>query len=205
MIVEHVYECHYNEKPMMETVVLRYGNTNTYLINGSAGSILVDTDMPGTIGAFFKEIKRHGIRIKDISFVMATHYHPDHMGLISELMDMGVRLLLVDIQNSHIHDWEAKIGSKPIDGKSARIISIDESRSFLGELGIHGEMIHIPSHSEDSVGIMLDDGTLIAGDLSPISYLQSEPEVSQLRDDWNLILDHHPKLVLFAHSNQLVF
>ena len=52
---------------------------------------------------------------------------------------------------------------------------------------------------------MLDDGTLIAGDLSPISYLQSEPEVSQLRDDWNLILDHHPKLVLFAHSNQLVF
>ena len=65
-----------------------------------------------------------------------------------------------------------------------------------------------PMHHRKSnavVGIMLDDGTLIAGDLSPISYLQSEPEVSQLRDDWNLILDHHPKLVLFAHSHQLVF
>ena len=186
-------------------IKLRYGNTNTFYIPGSKGGLLIDTDWAGTLPQFFKAIKSAGLGISDISCVLATHYHPDHMGLISEVMDMGVRLLLVDIQNSHIHDWEAKIGSKPIDGKSARIISIDESRSFLGELGIHGEMIHIPSHSEDSVGIMLDDGTLIAGDLSPISYLQSEPEVSQLRDDWNLILDHHPKLVLFAHSNQLVF
>lgn len=189
---------------VMETIVLRYGNTNTYFIKGSAGCLLVDTDMPGTIGSFFKEIKKHDIQVKDISFVMATHYHPDHMGLISELMDMGVRLLLVDVQESHIHDWEAKIGSKPIDGKQARIISIDESRAFLESLGIRGEMFHIPSHSQDSIGIMLDEGTFIAGDLSPMSYLQTEPEVSQLRNDWDLILRHQPKRVVFAHSNQLI-
>ena len=188
----------------METIVLRYGNTNTYLIKGSSRSILVDTDMPGTIGSFFKEIKKHNVQVKDISYVLATHYHPDHMGLISELMDMGVNLLLVDVQEGHIHDWEAKIGSKPIDVKSATIISTEESRSFLGGLGIRGEMIHIPSHSPDSIGIMLDDGTFIAGDLSPMSYLQTEPEVSQLRNDWNLVLKHQPKRVVFAHCNQLI-
>lgn len=187
----------------MRTIVLRYGNTNTYLIKGSSGNLLVDTDMPGTIHAFFKSIKSHDIKVKDISFVMATHYHPDHMGLISELMGMGVKLLLLDVQADHIHDWENKVGTKPIDGKSAMIISFAESRTVFDGLGIQGEIIYIPSHSSDSVCIMLDDGVCIAGDLSPLSYLQSEPEVSQLRDDWNLILGKHPKRILFAHSNDI--
>ena len=187
----------------MRTIVLRYGNTNTYLIKGSSGNLLVDTDMPGTIHAFFKLIKSHDIKVKDISFVMATHYHPDHMGLISELMGMGVKLLLLDVQADHIHDWENKVGTKPIDGKSAMIISFAESRTVFDGLGIQGEIIYIPSHSSDSVCIMLDDGVCIAGDLSPLSYLQSEPEVSQLRDDWNLILGKHPKRILFAHSNDI--
>ena len=187
----------------MRTIVLRYGNTNTYLIKGSSGNLLVDTDMPGTIHAFFKSIKSHDFKVKDISFVMATHYHPDHMGLISELMGMGVKLLLLDVQADHIHDWENKVGTKPIDGKSAMIISFAESRAVFDGLGIQGEIIYTPSHSSDSVCIMLDDGVCIAGDLSPLSYLQSEPEVSQLRDDWNLILGKHPKRILFAHSNDI--
>lgn len=33
----------------------------------------------------FKEIKSHCIDIKDITYVLATHYHPDHIGLVSEL------------------------------------------------------------------------------------------------------------------------
>ena len=187
----------------METLILRYGNTNTYLIKGTNGNLLVDTDMPGTMDAFFKEIKRYGIQVKDISHVMATHYHPDHMGLISELLEMGVGLLLFDVQKSHVHDWEGRFRTKPIDDESAKCITIAESRGFLSTLGIEGEVVHTPSHSEDSVSILLDDGTCIAGDLSPLSYLQTEPELSQLRSDWNLILDHHPNRVMFAHSNQL--
>ena len=67
---------------------LRYGNTNTFFLEGSNGGLLIDTDYAGTLSAFFRAIKAAGITVREISYVMATHYHPDHMGLISELMEM---------------------------------------------------------------------------------------------------------------------
>ena len=58
-------------------IELRYGDTNTYLIPGSGGGLLVDTDYAGSLDGFFKAIKRAGIKVDDICYVMATHYHPD--------------------------------------------------------------------------------------------------------------------------------
>ena len=75
---------------------LKYGNTNTFFIRGTKANILVDTDYAGTLPSFYKEIKKHGIGIGDITYVLATHYHPDHIGLVSELMKQGVKLLLID-------------------------------------------------------------------------------------------------------------
>ena len=72
---------------------LRYGNTNTFLIPGSGGYLLLDTGYAGTLPAFYRAIRQAGVRVSDISFVLATHYHPDHMGLIPELMKLGVKLL----------------------------------------------------------------------------------------------------------------
>ena len=73
---------------------IRYGNTNTVLIKGDKGSILIDTDYAGTMPSFYKTIKSLGIKVSDITYVLATHYHPDHIGLISELMSQGVKLKL---------------------------------------------------------------------------------------------------------------
>ncbi|MCR5006659.1 MAG: MBL fold metallo-hydrolase, partial [Clostridiales bacterium] len=62
---------------------LKYGNTNTFYIRGSQKSLLVDTDYAGTLPAFYKALKAHELQVTDIDYVIATHYHPDHMGLIS--------------------------------------------------------------------------------------------------------------------------
>lgn len=73
---------------------LKYGNTNTFFING----LLFDTDMFGTLGTFYKSIKQNNIQMNDIKYVICSHYHPDHMGLVSELMKQGIKLLLIDNQ-----------------------------------------------------------------------------------------------------------
>lgn len=82
---------------------LRYGNTNTFFIRGTGDGLLIDTDFAGTLPAFYRAIKEHSIKISDISYILATHYHPDHIGLVSELMKQGIKLLLIDTQKSHIH------------------------------------------------------------------------------------------------------
>ena len=193
----------------MRTIVLRYGNTNTYLIKGSSGNLLVDTDMPGTIHAFFKSIKSHDIKVKDISFVMATHYHPDHMGLIGELVKQGVKLLLADVQKDFVHFSDRifdrdKLQYVPIDETAAAVISCEESRGFLKRLGISGEIIHTPSHSDDSISLILDNGDCFVGDLEPFEYLGAYEENPKLKKDWERILSFNPKRICYAHAPEMI-
>lgn len=187
---------------------LRYGNTNTFLIRGTSGNLLVDTDYAGTLPLFFKEIKKHNIRLSDITYVMATHYHPDHVGLVGELAEMGIKLLLIDTQVGYVH-FSDKIFARdnlkyvPIDREKANIVSCEESRVFLRDnMGINGEILSTPSHSNDSVSLILDGGICFVGDLEPIDHLNAYEDNQALKKDWELIRSRCPKTVFYAHVNE---
>ena len=190
---------------------LKYGNTNTFFIRGTAGNLLVDTDYAGTLPLFYKEIKRQDISMKDITYVLATHYHPDHIGLVSELMKQGVKLLLADAQREYvgfsdeIFAREKHLEVEPIRKEEATVITCEESRVFLRTLGIDGEIISTTSHSEDSVTFILDDGTCLVGDLEPMEYLGAYEENEKLAKDWERILSFQPKRICYAHANEKVF
>ncbi len=190
---------------------IRYGNTNTFYIDGEKGGLLIDTDYAGTLPQFFKAIKAASIEMNDISYVLCTHYHPDHMGIISELQKLGVTLLIVDVQSSSVHFADEiffrdkRLDYKPIDEALAKMICCENSRNFLCGIGICGEIIHTPSHSEDSVSIILDDGNCIVGDLEPIEYLAAYEQNLKLKNDWEKIMRYHPKRVLYAHANEKEF
>ncbi len=187
---------------------IKYGNTNTFLIRGTKGSLLVDTDYAGTLPAFYKAIKELGIKVSDISYVLATHYHPDHIGLVSELTDQGVKLVVMESQTDFIHysdpifAREPNLNYKPIDESKALILKFDEAPSFLDSLGINGNIGRTLSHSEDSIYVALEDGTFILGDLEPLEYLEAYKDNQLLKTDWDNILKQDPKLLLYAHANE---
>ena len=187
---------------------LKYGNTNTFYIPGKSGGLLIDTDYAGTLQAFFRALKTNHLELNDISYVLPTHCHPDHIGLIGELQHLGVKPLLVDIQLATVHFPDEIFGRDkhlryaPIDEKQATIISCDESREFLRSIGIEGEIISTPSHSEDSVSVILDCGDCFVGDLEPYEYLNGYENNLQLQKDWSLILSRNPKRILYAHANE---
>ena len=187
---------------------LKYGNTNTFFIRGKHGGLLIDTDYAGTLPAFYKAIKENNIKINDITYVLATHYHPDHIGLISKLMKLGVTLLLIDIQCGYIHfadeifKRDSGLAYEPINEKDAVIISCKESRTFLSAIGIEGEIVSTGSHSKDSISVVLDDGCCIVGDLEPIDYLDAYEHNPVLQADWELIMSYKPKTIYYAHANE---
>lgn len=189
---------------------LRYGNTNTFLVQGESGYLLVDTDYAGTMPAFYAAIKKYNIKVKDILYILATHYHPDHIGLVSELMKQGVKLLVIDTQCSQIHysdeiySRDKHLNYEPVDEKNAVVISFRESREFLKNIGIAGEIIPTTSHSEDSVSLILDNRICIVGDLEPIDYLDAYEENTALKSDWELIMSHNPKRIYYAHANEKI-
>ena len=184
--------------------ILKYGNTNTCYIDGG---LLVDTDYAGTLQGFYRALKSCGIQIKDIRYVLATHYHPDHMGLIGELMKQGVRLLLLDTQYDHVHFSDKifekdKLYFEPINETAATVITCAESRAFLAGLGISGEIVSTPSHSPDSISVILDNGCCIVGDLEPMEYLEAYDDNEPLKCDWEHILGFAPKRIIYAHANE---
>lgn len=187
---------------------LRYGNTNTFLIRGAKGNVLVDTDYAGALMMFYKSLKANGLTVKDINYVIATHYHPDHIGLISELTGQGVKLIIADSQSGSVHysdeifAREPGLRYKPIDESSAVVISADESRSFLKDLGIDGELFYTPSHSEDSISLSLDEGICIVGDLEPYEYLAAYDDNEKLKSDWDKVLSYEPEVIYYAHANE---
>lgn len=192
----------------METVItLRYGNTNTFLVRGGRGNLLIDTDWAGTLDAFRRALKEKGLHTEDIGYVLATHYHPDHAGLIGMLMRLGTRLVLMETQAGHVNDpdgifaREGRSGYVPADETRALLLSFGGSRAFLEGLGIRGEIFATPSHSPDSVSVYLDEGICIVGDLEPYAYLAAYGENAALRRDWDRVLDYGPAMVYHAHAN----
>ena len=189
---------------------LKYGNTNTFYVPGKSGGLLIDTDYAGTLQAFFRALKTNHLELNNISYVLPTHCHPDHVGLIGELQKLGVKPLLVDIQLATVHFPDEIFGRDkhlryaPIDEKQATIISCDESREFLRSIGIEGEIISTPSHSEDSVSVILDCGDCFVGDLEPYEYLDGYENNLQLQKDWSLIMSRKPKRIFYAHANEII-
>lgn len=189
---------------------LKYGNTNTFFIRGTGGNLLVDTDYAGTLPAFYKAIKDYNIKISDITYVLATHYHPDHIGIVSELMKQGVKLLLIDTQSQYVHfadvifGRDKRLSYEPINADNAIIINCNESRDFLHDMGIEGEIISTTSHSNDSISLILDNGICFVGDLEPIEYLAAYEENIALRGDWDSVMSYNPKIIYYSHACEKV-
>ncbi len=191
---------------------LRYGNTNTFYIPGTNGGLLIDTDMAGTMPLFFRAIKAGGVETGGIAYVLATHYHPDHCGLIGKLQGLGVKLLLMDVQKPYVHSADGIFAREkhtdfvPVKEEAACVIGCAQSRSFLQGLCIEGEIFPTPSHSADSVSLLLDNGDCFVGDLEPLEYLEAyEGGNPALQDDWRRILRRHPGRVFYAHANEKLF
>lgn len=190
-------------------IELKYGNTNTYLIKGKEKYILFDTDWAGTFERFCQAIKSIGIQIQDIEYLFLSHFHPDHMGIAGQLAELGIKIVVVDIQKNFVHfSDEIFVKEKnksfiPIDDAKVILISIDESRSFFEKLGIQGEIIETPGHSDDSVSIWLDDGMLLVGDLNPLYELPLH-EGTQIADTWNKLLKMRPNKICYGHAKTAI-
>ena len=79
------------------------------------------------------------------------------------------------------------------------VINCDESRSLLENIGIPGEILHTPGHSEDSVSLLLDDGSVFTGDLTPPQYIGLEdPQV--VHESWRLLRERGAKRVYPGHG-----
>jgi ribonuclease/clavin/mitogillin len=181
-----------------------YRSTNYWVVSAGTSRLLVDLGYPGTMGMMQANLRRMGVPLEEIRYALATHYHIDHAGLAQELKNAGVSLLVVDLQLPAIAllTRSTKPADHFIDITTAGnvIISTDDSRDFLKRIGIDGEIVHTPGHSDDSVSLLLDDGSVFTGDLTP-PQLTEEEHASVVMDSWRRLRDRGARHVYPGHGS----
>ena len=189
----------------MQILELNYTSTNTYLIRGRIGLLLFDTGWAGTFRDFCREMGEKGIPVQDISYILISHYHPDHCGIAQEIADCGARIAVMDLQAEYVHAADSVFRREPdkyhhpIDESKVRIVDMHDSRAFLAELGIDGEILWTPGHSEDSISMCLDDGRFFVGDLNPLYELELH-RGTRIGESWEMLLARHPKIIYYGHA-----
>ena len=180
-----------------------YRSTNYWVVSAARSRLLVDLGYPGTMGAMRAGLKRMGVPLKEIRYGLATHYHIDHAGLAQELKLVGVPLLVLETQVAAIplmQQW-----TKPQDHYRAItlhdnvIISFAESRSPLARIGIAGEIVPTPGHSDDSVSLLLDEGAAFTGDLTPLP-LAGEDDADRVAASWRRLREHGATRIYPGHG-----
>lgn len=179
-----------------------YRSTNYWVVSAGTSRLLVDIGWPGTLGTMKANLKKMGVPLAEIRYALATHYHIDHAGLAEELKREGVPLLVLDVQVSAIPVM--KTWTKPhdhyVDITEAGnvVISFSQSRALLGQMGLAGEIVPTPGHSEHCVSLLLDDGAVFTGDLPPQAYVFDNP-IAQA--SWQLLRARGAQRVYPAHGS----
>jgi ribonuclease/clavin/mitogillin len=187
----------------MNIVNVGYDSTNYYVLADSQPRLLVDVGFPGTLPKLAHQCSRMGVNLSRIKHLLLTHYHPDHAGLAQELKNKGIKLIVVGEQVSAIP--ALKIHMKPgqnyldITLTDNLVISIEDSRAFLSKLGIQGEIIATPGHSDDSISLILDEGAAFTGDL-PHPLLLTDDADDASRQSWAKIRSLKVKTVYPGHG-----
>jgi ribonuclease/clavin/mitogillin len=180
-----------------------YRSTNYWVVSAGRSRLLVDLGWPGTMGRMRAALKRMDVPLEEIRYGLATHYHIDHAGLGQELKQAGVPLLVLDVQVSAIPLM--KRWTKPEDHyleitpDDNITISCAESRPLLERIGIAGEIVHTPGHSDDSVSLLLDDGSVFTGDLTHPAFVGMEdPDV--VSASWQRLRERGARRVYPGHG-----
>jgi glyoxylase-like metal-dependent hydrolase (beta-lactamase superfamily II) len=190
--------------PSAVTIVnVGYRSTNYWVVSAGKSRLLVDLGWPGTMGLMRANLERMGVPLEEIRCGLATHYHPDHAGLAQEFKLAGVPLLVLETQAAAISLMKSWV--KPRDRyieitlHDNLMISFAESRAVLERIGIPGEILPTPGHSDDSVSLLLDDGSAFTGDLTPQALLAGD-DSSVAAASWKLLRERGATHVHPAHG-----
>jgi glyoxylase-like metal-dependent hydrolase (beta-lactamase superfamily II) len=189
----------------MNIINLSYKSTNCYLIAVDNGWLMVDAGWPDTFSQLLQLLNQNDISVNEINYLIVTHFHPDHAGLTQNLKDLGTNLVLHEVQVPYINKLNLmykknpKANFKDIMTNNNIVLTDADNRSFLKSIGINGELITTPGHSDDSVSLIIDDCCAFTGDLPALSLAEAYDDFV-IDDSWDMIQRHPVRKIYPGHG-----
>jgi len=190
---------------MTAPLALTVKSTHFYLVGCTGGSLLIDAGWE--MAQFAAQMKAYKIPWTQIRWIMFTHHHPDHAGLVQEIRELsGARLIIHEKQIPYLDTlrafMEKKGPYKPIRVEKTDLISPD--RAALAAIGVNGEIVRTPGHSDDSISLVLDSGDAFIGDLHTPDYADEESYPVVL-ESWKKLRDLGTRTCYHSHTPPFPF
>ncbi|MDD3174606.1 MAG: MBL fold metallo-hydrolase [Herbinix sp.] len=189
----------------MNVINLTYKSANCFLISADDGWVMIDTGWPDTFSQLLQLLNQNNISAYEINYLIITHFHPGHAGLTQNLKDLGTNLIMLENQVAFFNKLNLfykknpKANFKDITTSNNIILSDYDSRNFLKSIGIDGELISTPGHSDDSISLVIDEDCAFIGDLPTYSMLEAYDDIV-IEDSWDLIQQYHVKTIYPGHG-----
>ncbi|HMQ53468.1 MAG TPA: MBL fold metallo-hydrolase [Anaerolineae bacterium] len=180
-----------------------------YLIFGDSIH-LVDSGVAGSGPLIFDYIQRQGRKPAEITDLILTHAHPDHIGGAKYIKQtIGCPLSLHAAEVDWAENTEHQFSERPVPGFHTLVegsVAVDkviqDGDTLELEAGINLQVIHTPGHSKGSISLLCgSESTLLSGDalippheiplyddiletVTSVRNLQTVADVSVLLSSW---------------------
>jgi glyoxylase-like metal-dependent hydrolase (beta-lactamase superfamily II) len=120
--------------------------------------VLIDAGAGKSTGRLIDNIQSLGFRPEELSTVIVTHAHIDHIGSLSELKQLYDLRVIAHINDSPAIESGKRVGAehygiKYLPCKVDEKVAEDEASLEIGHYKF--KLIHIPGHTPGSIAVML--------------------------------------------------
>jgi hydroxyacylglutathione hydrolase len=148
-----------------------------YMIYGANGICLIDTGVASGVDTIFDYIRQTDRKVADISLIIQTHTHPDHIGASRTIKgETACNVAVHPAERAWIEDVQLQARERPVpdfDSLVAGSLSVnrllEDGEVFDLGCGLKLKVFHTPGHSKGSISILLlGYMTLFTGDAIPV-------------------------------------
>jgi glyoxylase-like metal-dependent hydrolase (beta-lactamase superfamily II) len=203
-------------------ITISLGFVKAFLIKGDR-YILVDTGIEGKFEKVKEELGRNNVSPKDISLIICTHNHGDHVGELYNLKELtGAKVAVHRSEADSLSRGEtikaeptrlfAKVMSRLFRNSGVKPVKADilvENEIGLNEFGVEGRIIHTPGHTQGSLTVVVDNSGVIVGDMlsgkkSGQEFKAALPifaaDMNELKESMKKIIKLAPKSIYNSHG-----
>jgi len=224
---------------MLNFMIIPLSQTNCFLINTPKGYLLVDCGYIHNEILFKKYLIKLNIDLSDISYVLLTHHHNDHCGLLPFLKKTNpdIRVIMSKLCADYLqksdygiaanaHYSNPKLGCiinlytkfrkispdlDPYFTDENDIIISDDNYPLSQDIGIEGQIILTPGHTDDSISLILGEYAFIGDAARNMLMFTGTPYQPILIEDidacylsWKKIKKSGAKILYPSHGSHFV-
>ena len=192
----------------VQITTIPLGPTNCYILKEDK-TILIDTGGPKKADRFVGECRKRSVDPEEISLIVITHGHWDHIGSARDIKEItGAKLAMHRDEREWLEKALMKmppgvttvgklltalgsVTSRFIDFPAASVdVELGSEEFALADYGISGSVIPTPGHTQGSVSVLLETGEAFVGDLCMTMFpLKQGPGLPVFADDMDQVKD----------------